>query len=96
MVDAGEDLVGGFGPDEWVFASVPAVDEGPDLGGEVAGRGERAAADGLALNNAEPDLDQVQPRAGGRGEVDVDPGICGEPGLHFGGLVGGVVVHHQV
>ena len=74
-----------------MLAFVPAVDEGADLAGEVAGGGEGAAADGLAFDDAELDLDQVQPGAGGRGEVDVDPGICGEPGLHLRGLVGGVV-----
>ena len=34
-VDAVQDLVGGLGPDEGVFALVPAVDEGSDLGYEV-------------------------------------------------------------
>ncbi len=32
----------------------------------------------------------------GRGEVDVDAGVLGQPGLDVGVLVGGVVVHHQV
>jgi hypothetical protein len=59
-----------FGPHEGVFAVVPAVDEGADLGVELADGAEAAAVDGLAFDDAEPDLDQVQPGARGRGEVD--------------------------
>ena len=75
---------------------VPAVDEGPDLDHEVADGGESAAVDGLAFDDAEPDLDQVQPGPRGRGEVHVDLGVVGEPGLHLGVLVRGVVVHDQM
>ena len=60
-VDLVEDLVRGLGPDEGLLAVVPAVDEGADLGHQVADGGEAAAADGLAFDDAEPDLDQVQP-----------------------------------
>jgi hypothetical protein len=63
-----EYLVCGFGPDERVTAVVPAVDEGADLGVEVLDRAEGAAVDGLLLDDAEPDLDQVEPRPGGRGK----------------------------
>src|SRR6478736_633834 len=73
--DRGEDLVGCFGPDERVATVVPAVDEGPDLAGQVSHGWEDAAADGLAFDDAEPDLDQVQPGPGGRGEVGVDPWV---------------------
>jgi hypothetical protein len=63
---------------------------------EVAHRWEAAAVDGLLLGDGEPDLDQVQPRPAGRGEVDLDPGIRGQPGLHLRMLVRRIVVHHQV
>jgi hypothetical protein len=56
----------------------------------------RSAVDGLAFDDGEPDLDQVQPGSGGQGEVDADPGVAGEPGPHVRVLVGGIVVHHQV
>jgi hypothetical protein len=36
----GEDFVGGLGPDEWVAAFVPAVDEAAEGGGEVFDAGE--------------------------------------------------------
>ncbi len=42
-------------------AVVPAVDEGSDLGVEVLDRLEHAPADGLALYDAEPDLDLGAP-----------------------------------
>ena len=86
-INFGEDLGGGFGPDERVFALVPAVDEGADLDDEVADGGEGAAADGLAFDDAEPDFDQVQPRSRRQGEVDVDPRVRGQPSPHPGPLV---------
>src|SRR6478609_3099772 len=95
-VDLVEDLFGGLGPDEWVLALVPAVNEGPDLDHQVADGGEGATVDGLLLDDGEPDLYQVQPGAGGGGEVDVDPRVGLQPGFDLGVLVGGVVVHHQV
>lgn len=56
MVRFGEDLIGGFGPDEWLAAVVPAVDECPDLGRQVTNRDEDAAMDGLLLDDPEPNL----------------------------------------
>ena len=57
-----EDFVGGLGPSERVGAVVvPVVDEGADFGVQVGDAAEGAAADGLAFDDAEPDLDQVQP-----------------------------------
>ena len=41
----------------------------------VGDGGEGAAADGLAGDDREEDLDQVEPGAGGRGEVQVIPGL---------------------
>ena len=95
-VDSVENLVGGFGPHEWVFAPVPSVDEGADLARQIADRGEGPAPDGLSFDDPEPDLDQVQPRAGGRGEVHRDPRVRVEPVTDLGLLVGGAVVHHQM
>ena len=58
----GEDLIGGLGPGERLAAVVPAVDEPADGGGELADRVEGAAADGLAGDDAEEDLDD-RPRS---------------------------------
>ncbi len=77
--DLVEDLVRGFGPDEGMFALVPAVDEVADLDHQVPHGREGAAVDGLAFDDPEPDFDQVQPGPGGWGEVDVDPRVRCEP-----------------
>src|SRR4051794_16304555 len=87
---------GGLGPEEWVGAVVPAVDEGADLGVEFVDGAEGAAADGLAFDDAEPDLDEVEPGRGGRGEVHVHALVGLEPAADLDALVRGVVVHHQV
>jgi dihydrolipoamide dehydrogenase len=62
-----------------VAAVVPAVDEGADATGEVGDAGEAAAMDGLAFDDPEPHLDQVEPRGGGRGEVHLHPRVRGQP-----------------
>jgi hypothetical protein len=58
----GTDLVGGLGPDEGVAALVPALDEGADRGDEFFDAVKGCAADCLLGDDAEEDLDQVQPR----------------------------------
>lgn len=60
-VDFVQDVVGGLGPDEWVLAVVPAVDELTDLDHEVGDGAEGVAVDGLAFDDFEPDHEQVQP-----------------------------------
>ena len=41
-------------------------------------------------------LDLVEPGGAGRREVDMPAGMPGQPALDGRGLVGGVVVHHQM
>ena len=91
-----EELFSGFGPDEGVAAFVPAVDERADSGDQLFDAAEAAAADGLTRDDREEDLDHVEPAAAGRGEVQLDPGVLGQPRLHVRVLVGGVVVAHHV
>jgi hypothetical protein len=55
------DLGTAVGPDEGFAAFVPAVDEAADGIDEVADGVEAAAADGLAGDDPEEDLHQVQP-----------------------------------
>jgi hypothetical protein len=76
-----QDLVGGLGPDEWVAALVPAVDEAADRTDEFLDAGEGASADRLSGDDPEEHLDQVEPGAGGRGEVQRDPRVLGQPGV---------------
>jgi hypothetical protein len=54
-------LVGGLGPKEWVAAVMPTVDEFADFDHQVAHRGKAATMDGLAFDDGEPDVDEVQP-----------------------------------
>ena len=44
----------------------------------------------------EEGLDRVQPGARGRGEVEDEARMAGEPAQHLGVLVGGVVVEDDV
>ena len=50
----------------------------------------------LSVMQAEQAFDLVDPGGSGRGEVDVEPGVAGQPGVDLGGLVGGVVVADEV
>ena len=58
--------------------------------------GEDAAADALLGDVAEEALDHVQPRRGGGREVHDEARMPGQPLLHVGMLVRGVVVDDQV
>jgi hypothetical protein len=78
----GEDLVGGLGPGKGFAAVVVGVDEDADRADEVGDAGERAASDGLTGDDPEKDLDEVHPGRAGRGEVQRDPGVLGQPGFH--------------
>ena len=77
-------------------AVVPAGDEGPDPLAQPEHRGDVGPVQGLALVDPELDLDEVQPGRRGEGEVHLEYDIGGQPGLHFGGLVHRVVIHHQM
>ena len=92
IADAAFDLMGGFGPAEGFGIFVPV--------GQEAGNGllqardavEAAAANGLRGDQAEPALDQVEPRGAGRGEVQMEARVRGQPLFDCGMLVGSVVV----
>jgi len=63
---------------------------------QLAHRTERAAADGAAGDQRKEALDQVQPGAVRRHEMQMPAWTCGQPGLDLRMLVGGVVVDDQV
>ena len=75
-------------------AFVPAGDVGAELGVEVVDGFEDSTADCLSFDQAEPDLDEVEPGGVGRCEVDLEPGVVGQPCLDLGVLVRRVAVHH--
>jgi len=55
-----------------------------DRGDEVGNAVKDAAADRFVFEIAEPTLDEVQPRARGRDEVQVETGVLEEPGVDVG------------
>jgi len=57
---------------------------------------EDAPSEPLLSEIAEETLDHVEPRTAGRGEVHVKARMAGQPLLHFGVLVRGVVIGDQV
>ncbi len=79
-------------------SSVSVLDPGRDRLDEGADAGEDAATQSPVGQLLEPAFDQVEPGAGGRGEVQVPAGSAwvGQPGGHLGCGVGGQVVQHHV
>ena len=59
--DGGEDVVGGFGPLEGFGVFVVLVDEGADVGFELAGRVVHTALQLLARQFGEPAFDLIDP-----------------------------------
>ena len=78
--DLGEDVLAGGGPYEWFGVVVVRGEVVLDLGDEVGYGVEHAAAQRLVGQFPKPALDQVEPRRGGRGEVQVESGVLVEPG----------------
>lgn len=70
--------------------------ESVDLARQLLDSGERATADGLPRDEPEPALDLVDPRGVGGCVMHVVTGPAGQPRLHLGMLVGGVVVNDQI
>src|SRR5215217_2713330 len=95
-LERGQELLGVLGPAERLTASVPPVAEATDGRDQLLHAGEVAAAQRLAFDDGEAHLDQVQPRGVGRGEMQPDPRMLGQPCLHPLVLVGGVVVQHDM
>ena len=60
-----------LGPDERLSVFVVGFDVGIDVLLELFDGGERCAAQRLALQDREPDLDLIEPRRAGRREVEM-------------------------
>src|SRR4029079_13002145 len=80
-LDLGDDVLCGGFPHEWVGVGVPVFSPGSDRIGELGDAAEHAAAQSLVGQLFEPALDQVQPGAAGRGEMQVParPSRMGQP-----------------
>src|SRR5665811_2248472 len=61
----------------------------------LARRGVARSPEGRAFEDGEPDLDLVEPRGVGRGEVEMDVPMASQPAVVLG-LVRAEVVEHDV
>jgi hypothetical protein len=95
-LDGGEDVVGGLGPAEGPGIGVVGVDESADVVLKLLRGCVDAAPDLLVGDQGEEALDLVDPGRTGRREVDVPARPLGQPVPDRLGLVGGIVVHHQM
>lgn len=91
-----DDIGGIFGPDEGCWVGVPVVNEGLDVADEGRDGVERAAANGLSCEDAEPGLDHVEPGSAFGCEVKADVRVSGEPGLDSGSRVSRRVIQDDV
>src|SRR3954447_17393949 len=90
------DLIGRRCPDERLGIAVPVGDEVAYLLDENLYRTERAAANGLPGDDAEPGFDLVDPGRTDRSEVELNVRVLLEPRLDLGGGVDRKVVQHNV
>ena len=91
-----KDGIGGLGPDERFRVVVVGLDEGGDVRLQCLDAAVNATLDLLVGKQREPAFDLVQPGRAGRGEVQVIARVTGQPSADRRGLVGGIVVEHQV
>jgi len=91
-----EDGFRGGGPYEGTGGLVVVIDEMLDFSRQLFDAGERAAADGLLGNDAEPAFDLVEPGSVSGGVVDMVSGPLCQPRFHFGMFVCGVIIDHEM
>src|ERR1035437_8822815 len=84
------------GPDEWLRIVIPGLEERLDGSLEAPHALEHAPPDRLAVQMAEPALDQVQPTGTCRDEVEHEARMTFEPIPHIFVLMGSVVVHDEM
>ena len=84
-----------FLPLEGMGLGVVGGDEGVDGVAHLPGRGKAGPAQGATAEDAEPDLDQVEPACIGGCKVKVDVGMARQPAVALG-LVGVEVVQNHV
>src|ERR1035437_6646777 len=96
MSERFEDLVRGLDPDVGTWVLVPGGDPRSNVAFERNDTAVRAAANLLRREFGEEALDEVQPRRARWREVQVEARMSDEPILDRRGLVGRVVVEHEV
>ena len=96
IVDAVSEAGGGLSPAKWLGVLVPLRQPRHDGFLQAGDIVEAAATDGLAGNQREPALDQVEPGSAGRGEMQLETGMGGQPLSHRGMLVSAIVIADQM
>src|SRR5271165_2869622 len=94
--EARHDVVGGFGPYEWLGFGVVSIEVVAN-GGLQLTRGSMGPTTDLALcEGGEPALHLIEPGRRGWGEMNMESRMTSEPVADRGCLVRPVVIHHQV
>jgi hypothetical protein len=91
-----EDLLSALGPHEGTRVLVPGGGPGGDVGRQVFDIAVRRALQLHGGERREPPLDEVHPRAIGRGEVEVEAPVAQQPFVDERGLVGLKIVEDHV
>ena len=94
--DLGQNVRCASGPDEWLGIDVVLGNVEVDRQFQLCDAEEAVAPDALVGDVAKEALNHVQPRCAGGREVDDKARVSGQPLLHFGMVVRGVVVHDQM
>src|SRR5665213_158213 len=91
-----DDGVGVSFPSEWLRVTVVLSEVAVDGGLEVDDPQEGATSEPALGEGGEEAFHGVQPGGAGRGEVEGDAWVAGQPGDYLGVLVGGVVVEDDM
>ena len=91
-----EDFLSIGAPDVPPWCLVPLGEVHEDGLCEFAGAGEAAFPDHVLTDVPEEPFHEIEPRGGGRGEVQVEPRMALQPGRDSCVLVGAVVVEDQM
>ena len=89
-------MFGGFGPDKGLWLGVVLQQVVVDCIFQIVDAGAAAPAYPACGDLGKAALDEVQPRRAGGREMQLEPRMFFQPGLHFERLVGGVGVKHQM
>src|SRR5262245_65486261 len=94
--DTGQDLVGRLRPHKRRRSGVAMVEVGKDGRFQRACAPVRATLDLFLGEEGKPAFDKIEPRAPGRGEVQVETWSARQPAMNHRRLVGAVVIENQV
>ena len=95
-VDGGEDIVGGFGPPEWLGIGVCHGDVVTDGRFQFGGGSVNTAAQSPRGEQSKPSLNLVDPGGRGRRVMDMPMRSFGKPAADHLGLVRAGIVHNDV